>query len=325
MKRYKMEAASMNISYAPATKPRKRGMSKSERRENLKGYAFISPYLIGFCCFVALPLFFSLYSSFTYYDITSTQKWIGWKNYINIFTKDTNFIKSLENTFYYVVFSVPLVIILAMVLALLMNMKIRFMQVFRTAYYLPSVLSGVAVYLLWQWIFDPSNGLLNNVLALIGVHGPAWLFDPSFTKAALIVMRLWSIGGTMILLLAALQSVPADLYDAGAIDGVTGFKRFIYITLPMISPTMLFVMITGINGAFQIFDSAYIMSTNGTGDPGKSLLFYNLNLYNIAIKEYRMGYACALAWILFVIILFFTLIQLYVSRKWVYYEGGDNK
>lgn len=315
----------MNISYAPVRKPGKRGMSKLELKENFKGYFFISPYLIGFFFFTAIPLFFSLYSSFTYYDITSTQKWIGLKNYINIFTRDANFVKSLQNTFYYVAFSVPSVIILAMALALMMNMKIRFMRFFRTVYYLPSVLSGVAVYLLWQWIFDPSNGLLNRGLAFLGVNGPAWLFDPAWTKPALIVMRLWSTGGTMILLLAALQNVPLDLYDAGVIDGVSGFQKFWYITLPMISPTMLFVMITGINGAFQIFDSAYIMSANGTGDPGKSLLFYNLNLYNVAIKEYRMGYACALAWILFVIILLFTLMQLNISRKWVHYEGGENR
>ncbi len=300
-------------------------MTKRERWETLKGYLFISPYLIGFVCFTLIPLLFSMYSSFTYYDMTSTQKWVGLKNYINIFAGDENVRIGLYNTVYYVIFSVPMVIILALMIALLLNMKVWLMSFFRTVYYLPSVLSGVAVYLLWQWIFDPSNGLLNNMLALINIQGPAWLFDPNWTKPALIIMRMWHVGGTMVLFLAALQNVPEELYDAGEIDGAVGFKRFRYITLPMVSPTMLFVMITAINGAFQIFDSAYIMTNGDMNAAGKSLLFYNLYLYNKAMKEYSMGYACALAWVLFAIILVFTLLQLYVSNKWVYYDDDGGK
>lgn len=299
-------------------------MTKLERRETLKGYAFISPYLVGFLCFTLFPLGFSLYSSFTYYDMTSIQKWVGLFNYTYILTKDDNFVKALSNTFYYVAFSVPMVIVIALMLALMMNMRIHFARVFRTLYYLPSILSGVAVILLWQWIFEPNDGLLNNLLAVVGIRGPAWLRDPLFTKPALIIMRLWSTGGTMVLFLAALQNVPQDLYDAGDIDGAVGWKRFRYITLPMISPTMLFVMTTGIIYAFQIFDSAYLLGgSGGTGGPGKSLLFYNLYLYYTAIRDFRMGYACALAWILFVIILAFTLTQMKLSERWVHYEGGD--
>lgn len=300
-------------------------MTKRERWETAKGYMFISPYLIGFLFFTLIPLLFSMYSSFTYYDMTSTQKWVGFKNYFNILTSDENVKIGLYNTFYYVVLSVPLVILLALMIALMLNMKIWLASIFRTVYYLPSVLSGVAVYLLWQWIFDPSNGLLNNGLAMIGIQGPAWLFDPNWTKAALVIMRLWHVGGTMVLFLAALQNVPEDVYDAGKIDGAVGFKRFQYITLPLISPTMLFVMITAINGAFQIFDSAYIMTNGDVNAAGKSLLFYNLYLYNKAMKEYSMGYACSLAWVLFFIILIFTLIQLYVSNKWVYYDDDGGK
>lgn len=314
----------MNIS--AGTRPRRRGMTKIERRETLKGYAFISPYLIGFFCFTLFPLGFSLYASFTYYDMTSIQKWIGLLNYTQIFTKDRNFSMALYNTFYYVVFSVPTVIVVSLALALVMNMKIWFARFFRTVYYLPSILSGVAVCLLWQWIFEPNDGLLNNLLAIIGIQGPAWLRDPLYTKPALIIMRLWSTGGTMVLFLAALQNVPQDLYDAGDIDGAVGWRRFRHITLPMISPTVLFVMITGINGAFQIFDSAYLLSgTGGTGGPGRSLLFYNLNLYYTAIRDFRMGYACALAWVLFFIIMVFTVTQMKLSQRWVYYEGGDGK
>ncbi|MBP8989105.1 MAG: sugar ABC transporter permease [Clostridia bacterium] len=299
-------------------------MTRMEKTETLKGYLFISPYLIGFFVFTLFPMAFSFYSSFTYYDLTSIQKWIGFKNYINILTSDPDFLKALSNTGYYVLFSVPLVIVLALAIALLMNIRTRFMGVFRTIYYLPSVLSGVAVTLLWMWIFDGRSGLVNNILAWFGIQGPAWFFNASTTKPALIIMRLWHVGGTMVLFLAALQNVPQDLYEAGEIDGATGIKRFWHITLPMISPTLLFVIITGINGAFQIFDTAYVI-TSGDGGVGKSLLFYNLHLYNKAFKEFKMGYASAMAWILFAIIMFFTVIQLKISNRWVYYEGGTQK
>jgi len=296
-------------------------MTQIERRENMKGYLFITPYLIGFTAFIAIPLAFSLFSSFTYYNITAVQKWYGAGNYTSLFTGDKYFWKSLYNTLYYVVFSVPLVIIVSMALALLLNLKVKGMKLFRTVYYLPSVLSGVAVFLLWQWIFDPNAGLLNNGLALLGIHGPAWLFDAATTKPAMIIMRLWGTGSTTIILLAALQGVSKDLYEAGDIDGAKGFKKFFYITLPMISPTIFFVMITGISSAFQIFDQAYIM-TDGTGGPSQSLLFYNFYLFNTAFQDMLMGKASAMAWILFIIIMLFTIIQTVASRKWVHYEGG---
>lgn len=297
-------------------------MTKREIRENVKGFAFISPYLIGFCVFTAFPLAFSAFSSFTYYNITAIQKWYGLSNFTKLFADDL-FWKSLGNTLYYVVFSVPAVIILAMLLALLMNQRVKFMGFFRTIYYLPSVLSGVAVYLLWQWIFDPSNGLLNNGLRLLGIEGPAWLYDAKWTKPAMIIMRLWSTGGTMILLLAALQNVPQELYEAGEIDGAVGVRKFFNITLPMISPTLFFVMVTGISGAFQVYDSAYIMVQNG--GPSKSLMFYNLYLFNTAFADQAMGKASAMAWILFAIIMFFTVVQQQASKKWVYYDGGTEK
>lgn len=298
-------------------------MTRNEIRENIKGYSFISPYIVGFTLFIAYPMLFSLFSSFTYYNITAVQKWYGLTNYINLLTQDDMFWKSLGNTLYYVVFSVPLVILIAMCLALLMNMRVKFMGYFRTIYYLPSVLSGVAVFLLWQWIFDPNSGLLNNMLALVGISGPAWLYDARWTKPALIIMRMWSTGGTMVLLLAALQGVPQDLYEAGAIDGAEGWKKFRYITLPMISPTLFFVMVTGISGAFQVYDSAYIMVENG--GPDKSLMFYNLYLFNTAFKDQSMGKASAMAWFLFFIIMGFTVFQMVVSKRWVHYEGGTDK
>lgn len=300
-------------------------MTRSQKVENAKGFAFIAPYLIGFTLFTALPLIFSFFSSFTYYNITAVQKWYGFRNFINLFTKDPYFWKSLYNTWWYVVVSVPLAIIFAMALSLLMNMKsVKGLRYFRTVYYLPSVLSGVAVFLLWQWILDPNAGLLNNGLSLLGIKGPAWLFDPQWTKPSLVLMKLWGVGGNTIILLSSLQSVPQDLYDAGAVDGATGVKRFLHITLPMISPTLFFLMVTGISGAFQVFDSAYIMA-DGTGGPNNSLLFYNLYLFNSAIKDQQMGLASAMAWILFAIIMAITIVQMIGSKKWVHYEGGKDK
>jgi multiple sugar transport system permease protein len=295
-------------------------VTKREIKETIKGYLFISPWIIGFLLFTLYPMVFSLYSSFTFYDIISIQKWIGLRNYVNIFTNDSSFIKSLQNTAYYVVFSVPLVILLALSLALLLNTKIKGVKVFRTIYYLPSVLSGVAVTLLWMWIFNPNGGVLNTIIGLFGIQGPGWFTDPRWAKPALIIMRLWHVGGSMILFLAALQDVPRQLYEAAEIDGATGIKKFWHVTIPMISPTMLFIVITGINGAFQVFDSAYIIS-KGTGGPADSTLFYNLYLYNRAFGQLQMGYASALAWVLFAIIMMFTGIQIYASKKWVHYEG----
>ncbi len=300
-------------------------MTHREKVENLKGFAFISPYIIGFSCFTAFPLIFSFFSSFTYYNITAVQKWYSISNFTKLFFNDDYFWKSLYNTVWYVVISVPLAIIFSMFLALLMNVKnILGLRLFRTIYYLPSVLSGVAVFLLWQWLLDPTSGLVNNALAMIGIDGPAWLYDVNWTKPALVLMKLWGVGGTTVILLSSLQSVPQELYEAAAIDGASGFKRYFNITLPMISPTLFFVMVTGISGAFQVFDSAYIMM-NGTGGPDNSLLFYNLYLFNTAIKDQQMGTACAMAWILFVIIMTFTIVQMIGSRKWVYYDGGSGK
>ncbi len=302
-------------------KRRSKRLLSSQAKTNIKGYLFISPWIIGFSVFVLWPMLFSLYSSFTYYDITSIQKWIWFKNYISIFTRDANFITALKNTAFYAVFSVPLAITLALMLALLLNMKVKGVRIFRTIYYLPSVLSGVAVTLLWMWIFAPVGGLINNVLGILGIQGPAWFSDPNWSKPALIIMRLWGVGGSMVLFLAALQDVPRHLYEAAELDGASRIGRFFHVTLPMISPTMLFVTITGINGALQVFDTAFIIS-KGKGGPAGSTLFYNVYLYNKAFEELQMGYACALAWVLFLIIMVFTAIQMYFSKKWVYYEGG---
>jgi multiple sugar transport system permease protein len=300
-------------------------MTKKEKIENLKGFAYISPFIIGFVCFTAIPLIFSFFSSFTFYNITSVQKWYGLNNFINL-SKSEFFWIGLYNTVWYVVVSVPLAIIFALLSALLMNMKsIKGLRYFRTVYYLPSVLSGIAVFLLWQWLLEPSVGLINNVLGLIGIQGPSWLYDPIWTKPALVLIKLWGVGGNTIILLSALQAVPAELYEAATIDGATGYRKFTGITLPMISPTLFFIMVTGVSGAFQVFDSAFLLidmtGTPGTGGPNNSLLFYNLQLYYSALRDQQMGVASTMAWILFVIIMLFTIAQMAGSRRWVYYEG----
>ena len=290
-------------------------------RKSIKGYLFILPWLIGFVGIMLGPMLFSLYASFNVYNITNLMKWRGFRNYLTIFTNDNIFPTVIYNTAYYVLFSVPLAVIFALILALLLNTKVKGIGIFRTVFYVPSVLSGVAVALLWWWVFNPFGGLINNFLAIIHIQGPGWFNDPNWSKPALIVTRMWGVGGSMILFLAAFQDVPRTLYEACEIDGAKGLKKFFHITLPLISPTMLYVIVTGVIGAFQTFDNAYIIS-QGDGRPENSMLFYMIYLYRKAFIQGQMGYACALAWVLFVIIMIITGIQLLISRRWVYYEGG---
>jgi multiple sugar transport system permease protein len=296
-----------------------------EQREGIYGYIFLSPWLIGFLILTLGPLLFSLYASFTNYDITSKMDFIGFKNYIRMFTQDDLFWVSLGNTLYYVAISVPLTVMGAVLLALLLNQGVPGMKIFRTIYYLPAVLSGVGVYLLWMQLLNPDSGLVNTILSWIGIKGPAWLMDPNWTKPALIFMRLWSVGGGMLLYLASLQAVPKALYEAAEIDGANAFDRFFHITLPMITPVIFFELVTGIIGGFQVFQEAYVMTQNGAGGPANSLVFYNLQMFNKAFKAFDMGYAMAMSWILFIIVLIFTIINLKLAPRWVHYEGDDQK
>lgn len=305
---------------------RKGGASKGLRlsyKEGWQGYIFISPWLLGFLIFTAGPMLFSFYSSFTDYDITSRFNFIGLDNYRDLFYHDPLFWKSLYNTVYYVIFMVPLTTIGAVLLGVLLNQKVPGMRLYRTIYYLPAVLSGVGVYLLWMQLLSPSTGLVNTVLSWFGITGPAWLFDPDWTKPSLIIMKLWSLGGGMLLYLATLQGVPQSLYEAAEIDGANVWHRFKSITIPLITPIIFFDLVTSTIGAFQIFQEAYIMSESGDGGPQASLLFYNLHMWNKAFEVFDMGYASAMAWILLVIVMVITMINLKLSKHWVHYEGGD--
>jgi multiple sugar transport system permease protein len=288
------------------------------QQEAIAGWLLIAPWVIGFLAFTAGPMLASIGISLTRWDLLTPPKWIGLENYVRMLTDDPSVGRSLRVTTVYAFVSVPLSVILGLFVALLLNQKIRFQNLVRTIYYLPSVVSGVAVALLWRWVFSGDFGLLNVMLSWIGIRGPAWLSDSRYALPALIIMSLWGVGGGMVIYLAGLQSVPSQLYEAAEIDGANPFQRFWSITLPMISPVIFFQTIMGIIGALQVFTQAFIMTDGG---PKDATLFFLLYLYRNAFQFFKMGYASALAWVLFIYILVLTLLVLRSSSAWVYYEG----
>lgn len=312
------------VNQLAAAVKQKKPSSKRKKQEALWGLLFVSPFIIGFVIFMLGPMLFSFYGSLTNYNLTSKMDFIGFDNFTRMFTQDELFWKSLYNTGYYVLFNVPLTAIGSVLLAVLLNQRVRGMSVFRTIFYLPAILSGVAVYVLWMQMLSPTSGLINTVLAWVGVEGPAWLFDPEWTKPALILMKLWSVGGAMLLYLATLQNVPKQLYESAEIDGASAFKRFRHITLPLITPIIFYDVVTSTIGAFQIFQEAYVMTESGTNGPANSLLFYNLHMWNKAFVAFDMGYAMAMSMVLFVIVLGLTFVNLKLAPRWVHYGGGRN-
>lgn len=318
------EAGAKVLCGTKADAQRKKGLSR-KAKDNLAGYLFISPWIIGFIGLTLGPLIFSLAASFTDYNITSKMNFIGFENFKRMFTMDDLFRTSLFNTLYYVIFSVPMTTAGAIVLGVLLNQKVKGMKFFRTIYYLPAVLSGVAVYFLWMQLLSPSTGLVNTMLGWFGIEGPAWLFDPEWTKPALLLMKMWSVGGGMLLYLASLQGVSPQMYEAADMEGASSWQKFLHITLPMISPIIFFDVITSTIGSFQIFQEAYVMTENGSGGPGNSLLFYNLHMWKNAFEVFNMGYASAMAWLLFIIVMILTVVNMKLGKRWVHYEGGDGK
>jgi multiple sugar transport system permease protein len=295
-----------------------RGLSLRSK-EALQGYLFASPWLIGLFVFAIGPMCFSLYISFTIYPILTPPVWVGLANYHDLFLADPLFWTSLGNTAYYVVFAVPLGMLGSLMIALLLNRKVRGVTLFRTAYYIPTVISTVPVYILWTWLLDPNAGLINQALGLVGIHGPTWLASPDWSKPSLILMSLWGIGGaTMVIYLAGLQGIPHHLYEAAQIDGAGRLAQVRHITLPLLSPTTLFVLIIGIIGSFQVFTQAWVMTQGG---PMNTTTFYSYYLYKEGFQYLYMGYASAMAWVLLIIILALTLLNFGLSRRWVYYEG----
>jgi len=293
-------------------------------KRDAAGYAFIAPWLLGFLLLTAGPMAASVYLSGTSWTMLSPPVPVGLANYETILADDNLFVTSLANTLTYVALAVPLGLIVSLLLALLLHQRVKGMTFFRTLFFLPSITNLVAVSMLWLWIFNPEYGLLNSLLARIGIQGPLWLQSESWAKPSLIIMSLWGVGGTMMVFLAALQGIPQDLYEAADLDGAGWFRRFLHITLPMISPAMLFNLTIGVIGSFQVFTQAYVMTgtaqPGSEGGPNNATLFVVLYLYKKAFQEFRMGYASALAWILFALILVVTLFQLRLSKRWVHYD-----
>jgi multiple sugar transport system permease protein len=296
----------------------RRRLSPLRIREAIDGYLCILPWFIGFVVFIAGPMIASLYLVFLDWDIITPPSWNGMGNIVQMLD-DPLFWKSLYNTMYVTFISVPLNLILSLVLAVLLNSKIRGVYVYRTLVFLPSQTPAVANAMLWMWIFNPTFGLANFLLEKIGLSPVYWLSDPAWAKPALIIMGLWGIGGNIVIYLAGLQGIPRQMYEAATIDGATSWDSFRYVTLPMMSPVIFFNLITGIIGAFQSgFTTVYIMTEGG---PQNATLLYMLYLYRNGFEFFKMGYASTLAWVLFIIVGVFTLIQFVMAKKWVYYEG----
>lgn len=293
-------------------------------REALLFYFCVAPWVIGFILFTLGPMLYSLYISLTRWTVLTPPVWVGLDNYIRIFTRDPDFLQTLKVTGTYALFSIPLRLASALFLAILLNEATKGVSFFRTAFYIPAIVSSVAAAILWSWIFNPRFGPVNGALGLFGIQGPNWFGDPRFALWGLIIMSVWGVGGEMLIFLAGLKGIPGHLYEAAQLDGAGRIARFFNVTIPMLSPTLFFNFVMSTIGAFQTFDSAFVISTAraGTiGGPVKSTLFYMLNLYDIAFKQQSMGYASALAWILFLIILLLTLVTIRSSSLWVFYEA----
>jgi multiple sugar transport system permease protein len=296
------------------------GRSTRSRRDVLIGLAFISPWLVGFAGLTLYPILSSLYFSFCDYRVMSPPRWVGLRNYVELFTDRDYFLPSLANTAF-MFLELPIALALSVAIALLLNQKLRGMAVFRTLFYLPSVVPTVAASVLWLWLLNPEYGLINKTLEWAHLPTNQWLQDPAWSKPAFIVLDLWMIGGGIVIYLAALQGVPDHLYEAAELDGASAWAKTRHITLPAISPVIFFNLILGMIGAFQYFTQAFLMTGNPPGGPANSTLFFGLYLFQNAFSYFRMGYACAMAWVLFVLTLLATAVVFRSSARWVYYEG----
>ncbi|NLH99030.1 MAG: sugar ABC transporter permease [Chthonomonadales bacterium] len=290
------------------------------RREFWLGIAFISPWLVGFFALTLYPIVASLYYSFCEYRVLTPPRWVGLRNYIELFSDHDYFLPSLANTAFMFI-ELPIALALSVAIALLLNQKLRGMAFFRTLYYLPSVVPTVAASILWLWLLNPEYGLVNKTLEWLHIPTTQWLQSPVWSKPAFIVLDLWMIGGGIIIYLAALQGVPEHLYEAAELDGASAWRKTWHITLPAISPVIFFNLILGIIGTFQYFTQSFLMTGSPPGGPANSTLFYALYLFQNAFTYFRMGYAAAMAWVLFLLTLLATLLIFRSSARWVYYEG----
>lgn len=293
---------------------------KTRTRDTIAFFLFISPWLIGFVVFTIVPMLASLFISFTDWNILTPPVWSGAKNFQTIFS-DPLFYKSIQVTLTYTLFSVPLNIILSIFVAMLLNNALPGMRLFRTIFYLPAIVSGVVISVIWLWIYNPDYGLINGFLAMFGIEGPGWVYDENWALPSLIIMSLWGIGTNIVLYLAGLQSISTEFYEAAHIDRANFWQRLIYITLPSMSPVLLFTTLTGIINSLQTFTQAFVMTDGG---PNNATNFYAFYIYNNAFVWRKMGEACAQAWILFIIIFILTMITLKVSNGHVHYGNKED-
>ena len=302
---------------------RRLAWTRQTRQDFWMGMLFLSPWTIGFLLFTLYPMAISLYYSFSEYHIRQPTLWIGLANYAALI-QDKLFWKALQNTAYMVVIGVPATLLLSFFSAVLLNLKVRGQSIYRVIYFLPSIVPTIASTMLWLWILNPQSGLANTILGYFGIPGPNWLVDPNWSKPSLIMLGLWGMGGTIVIYLSGLQDVPFSLMEAAELDGASWWQRLVNITIPMISPITLFCLITGVIGMFQYFAQAYVFgnTTGGSvGAPLNSTLFYSVYLYQTGFQFLKMGYASAMAWILFFIILACTFLMLRISNRYTYYSG----
>lgn len=295
------------------TRPKTRKVS-ARGREAIAFYLFVTPFIVGFLVFSVGPILASLGLSFTRWNMFTPAQWVGFHNYKELLTNDNTFWIAVWNTTYYVLISIPLGICLSLILAVLLNQPIMFRRWIRAAFYLPSTIPVVASVMLWMWLLAPA-GLINEVLAVFGIKGPAWFVNPVWFKPGLILMSLWGAGAGTVLFLAGLQGIPTYLYEASAIEGASKIRQFFTITIPMLSPIILFNLVMGIIGGFQVFTQVYIVGINNAD------IMLEPYLFETAFQNFDMGYASALAWVMFIIIIALTLVVLKWSAVWVYYEG----
>lgn len=301
-----------------AIRPQRRRLTMT-RREARWCYIFIAPAVLGIVLFSIGPMIASLWLSLTSYDMLSSPVWVGAQNYQDLFG-DPIFRKSLSVTLIYGAVSVPATMILALILAIMLNAKLPALKFFRSAYYLPSVISGVAVAMLWKWMFNGEYGLINAALATIGIHGPSWLTDEHWALRALIFMSLWGFGGSMLIYLAGLQAVPKELYEAAKVDGASTFRQHLHVTIPMLSSVTLFNLVLGIINSLQVFAEPFVLTQGG---PNNSTLLLSVYLYQNAFQYLKMGYASAIAWVAFAIIMVLTLLVFRSMPMWVHTEADE--
>lgn len=305
---------------------RQRKKGKIERRNNLVGYLFLSPWLIGFLVFTLLPIAASLVLAFTDYDLFTPPQWIGLNNFQRMFLDDSRYWRSVRATFYYVFTAVPLRLVVALAVAMLLNQRRRLVSVYRAAYYAPSIVGGsVAVAVMWRQVWGGRNlGLINFILQAMGLPYVNWLANPKTAIWTLITLAAWQFGSPMLIFLAGLKQIPEQLYESAAIDGANGFHKFLKITLPLLTPVIFFNLVMQLISGFMQFTQAFII-TNGSGRPLDTTLFYALYLYKRGFETYEMGYASAMAWVMLVVVAVLTGIVFATSSRWVYYESEEVK